>query len=257
MNELVTFSTSGIWMIAVLFFILALAYSSVGLGGGSAYTASMVVLGFGSLSIPFISLTLNLLVTTLGSYHFIKERHARLHLILPFLLTSIPMAYLGGALHLPTAVFHWILFASLSIAVLRIYFWRHTALQLALAPGTKLAVSLLAGSVLGLIAGIVGIGGGIYLVPLIIILGLGNAHQAAACGAIFIWMNSAAGLLSRLQYNQIDLTPYLPLLLAVIAGGALGSYVGSTKFSAKTVEKVLGLIVTTAVLLLGNKLIVS
>jgi uncharacterized membrane protein YfcA len=255
MNELANLPAYSIWLISVVFFLLALAYSSVGLGGGSAYTASMVVLGFSSLAIPFISLTLNLLVTTIGSYHFIKNRHAKLTLILPFLLTSIPMAYLGGTLQLAQEVFQWILFVSLLFAVIRIYFWRNTSLQLGLSTRAKLMLSLIVGSILGLIAGIVGIGGGIYLVPLILVLGLGSAHQAAACGAIFIWMNSLAGLTARLQYNYIDLTPFIPLLIAVIAGGALGSYLGSARLSAKTVEKVLGLIVTTAVFLLGNKLI--
>ena len=114
---------------------------------------------------------------------------------------------------------------------------------------------MLAGSILGLIAGIVGIGGGIYLVPLILILGLGTAKQAAACGAVFVWVNSLSGLLSRLQYNYIDLTPYLPLFIAVASGGLLGSFLGSSQLQSTTVEKMLGIVIAIAVLLLGNILI--
>ncbi len=259
MNELAAFSGSGVWAaawaIALLFFAFALAYSSVGLGGGSAYTASMVVLGFSSMSIPFISLTLNILVTSIGSYQFIKNRHAKRRLLLPFLLTSMPMAYVGGALHLPREIFQWLLFVSLLFAVARLYFWNNLSLQLKLSARGKLIASLLAGSILGLVAGIVGIGGGIYLVPLILILGLGTAQQAAACGAVFVWANSVVGLAARWQYNYVDITPYYPLLIAVIAGGMLGSWLGSVRLSAKTVEKVLGLVVTGAVFMLGNKLV--
>jgi len=255
MNDFVTLSSLSIWMIAALFFFLAFAYSSVGLGGGSAYTASLVVLGFSSLSIPLISLSLNLVVTTIGSYQFIKNRHVKLTLLLPFLLSSIPMAYLAGSLHLDRAVFQWVLFISLFFAVIRIFFWKNTSLQLELSRTVQLVISILAGAILGLVAGIVGIGGGIYLVPLILILGLGTAQQAAACGAIFVWMNSFSGLLSRLQYNYIDLTPYTPLFVAVMIGGTLGSFLGSAKFSANIIEKILGVIIIAAASLLGKNLI--
>jgi uncharacterized membrane protein YfcA len=105
-----------------------------------------------------------------------------------------------------------------------------------------------------LIAGIVGIGGGIHLVPLIIILGLGNEKEAAACGAIFIWPNSLAGLFSRFQYNSIDLTNYIPLILAVIAGGTLGSFMGSYKFSPKLMEKILGAVILSAIFVLTKNI---
>src|SRR5210317_962915 len=94
------------YFIAVLFFIVAFAYSSVGLGGGSSYTALMAILGFNTLAIPMVSLTLNLMVTTIGAFNFIRYKHARLNLILPFLVTSIPMAYLGGALQVPKELFY-------------------------------------------------------------------------------------------------------------------------------------------------------
>jgi uncharacterized membrane protein YfcA len=114
---------------------------------------------------------------------------------------------------------------------------------------------MIAGSVLGLIAGIVGIGGGIYLVPLIIILGLGTEKEAAACGAIFIWLNSLSGLASRMQFNEINLIEYWPLLPAVLVGGVIGSYMGSFSFSAKKIDQILGLVVVVATILLLKKLI--
>lgn len=243
------------WFVAGLFFIVAFVYSIVGLGGGSSYTALMAILGFNALAIPLISLSLNLIVTSIGSFNFIRNKHANWRLILPFLITSMPMAYLGGSLNLPKMVFYWLLLVSLLFVAARIYLWRDTTVHLNLSSRGRLLIALMAGSLLGLIAGIVGIGGGIYLVPLIIILGLGSGQQAAACGAIFVWLNSAAGLASRLQFNSIELGNYLPLIIAVIIGGGLGSYMGSTRFSTQKMEKFLGLIILVAIFFLTRKLL--
>lgn len=245
------------YVIAALFFIVAFAYSSVGLGGGSSYTALMAILGFNTLTIPLLSLVLNLLVTTIGAFNFIRHKHARLKLISPFLITSIPMAYVGGALDLPKEMFYWLLLVSLLFVALRIYFWKNTSLTLNLSAKGQLFISFIVGALLGLIAGILGIGGGLYLVPLIILLGLGSAKEAAAAGVIFIWVNSLSGLVSRLQYNAIDLTNYIPLIIAVIAGGTLGSYVGAVKYSPKVMEKVLGVIILIAIGFLIRKLVLN
>ena len=164
------------------------------------------------------------------------------------------MAYLGGSFQLPKEIFYWVLLISLIFVAARIYLWQNTSITLNLKKNEKIIVSLIIGAVLGLVAGIVGIGGVIYLVPLIIILGLGTEKEAAACGAIFIWLNSCSGLLSRLQYNSIDLTNYIPLIIAVIAGGALGSYMGSSRFSPKVMEKILGLVIIVAIIFLTQKI---
>ncbi len=245
------------YLIAFLFFLIALAYSAVGLGGGSSYTALMFILGFSTLVIPTVSLTLNLFVTSVGSFNFIRNKHAKLKLILPFLVASIPMAYLGGSLQLPKEVFYWILLASLLFVVARIYLWENMSLQLNLSERERLVVSIASGGVLGLIAGIAGIGGGIYLVPLIIILGLGTAKQAAACGVIFIWLNSASGLVARAQHNPINLSDYIPIVIAVLTGGLIGSYFGAGKLSPKIMEKILGAIIIVAIGLLVRKLLIS
>ncbi len=242
------------YFLATLFFIVAFAYSSVGLGGGSSYTALMAIFGVSTIAIPMVSLSLNLFVTSVGSYNFIRNKHANIKLILPFLLSSMPMAYLGGTLQLPTDIFYWVLLFSLLFVAARIYLWKNIRIKLNLSAKEKIILSLVAGSLLGLIAGIVGIGGGIYLVPLIIILGLGTEKEAAACGAIFIWLNSFSGLLSRLQYNSIDLMNYIPLIIAVFIGGMLGSYMGSFKFSAKTMDKILGSVILVAIFFLIKKL---
>jgi uncharacterized membrane protein YfcA len=244
------------WFLAALFFIVAFAYSSVGLGGGSSYTALMAIVGMSPMAIPMVSLSLNLMVTTIGSFNFIRNGHARLKLIAPFLASSIPMAYLGGSLDIPATIFYWILLISLIFVAVRIYLWQDTSLRLNLNNRQKIVISLISGSILGLIAGIVGIGGGIYLVPLIILLGLGSQKEAAACGSIFVWLNSLAGLSSRIQHNAIDLTDYLPLIIAALIGGSIGSFFGSFRFSPKVMEKILGAIIIVAIILLIKKVIV-
>ncbi len=243
------------YFLAILFFIVAFTYSSVGLGGGSSYTALMAIFGFSVLAIPIISLSLNLFVTSVASFNFIRNKHARIKLVLPFLISSMPMAYLGGSLKISKEMFYLVLLISLIFVAVRIYLWKSTAIKLNVGQKGKIIISLFAGSVLGLIAGIVGIGGGIYLVPLVIILGLGTEKEAAACGAIFIWLNSFSGLLSRLQYNSIDLTDYIPLIIAVLAGGSMGSFMGASRFSPGVMEKMLGIVILIAIFFLARKVI--
>jgi len=213
------------YFLAFLFFIVAFVYSSVGLGGASSYTALMAIFGISSLAIPMVSLSLNLLVTSVGSFNFIRNKHAKIKLILPFLISSIPMAYLGGSLQIPKEIFYWVLLISLIFVAVRIYLWQNTTINFKFDKREKIILSLFAGSVLGLIAGIVGIGGGVYLVPLIIILGLGTEKEA------------------------------IPLIIAVVAGGALGSHLGASRFSSKVMEKMLGLVIIVAIIFLTKKLL--
>jgi len=243
------------YVIALMFFTIAFIYSSVGLGGGSAYTALLVILSFSQAVIPMISLSLNIIVTSVGSYNFIKNKLLRFRLIAPFLLTSIPMAFLGGMLNLPNEIFQWILVISLLFVAMRIYFWKNTSLNLKLSSTAKLLLSLVSGSILGFVAGTVGIGGGVYLIPLIIIFRLGTGKEAAACGAVFVFINSIVGITARLQYNSINLLEYIPLVVAVLLGGLLGSYLGALRYSARTMEKILGLIILIAIIAVARKLI--
>ena len=240
-------------LLVAVFFLVALLYSSVGLGGGSSYTALLAAAGAGMHVIPMVSLTLNIIVSSIGSFTFFRHDHARLRLITPFMVTSIPMAYVGGALKLPKEYFYWLLLISLLLAAAKIYF-PNPAKQLPLGDRGKILISLAAGAALGLVAGIVGIGGGIYLVPLVILLGLGTPKEAAACGSFFIWANSVSGMVARLQHNPVDLLPYMPLIFAVLGGGLLGSYMGAAKLSPMRMQKMLGSILLVAICFMLRKM---
>ncbi len=241
-------------LLALIFAVVAFFYASVGLGGGSSYTALLAVFGASTMTIPMVSLTLNILVTTFGSLVFLLHGHARLRLIAPFIISSIPMAYLGGMLQLPKMIFYVLLLISLCVAAARIYFPTNSR-PIQLDQRGKILSAIAGGAILGLIAGITGIGGGVYLVPLIILLGLGNAKEAAACGAIFIWVNSVSGLLARIQHNSVDLYPFLPLIVAVVLGGMAGTLMGAGRFKVQTMQQILGSILIVAILLLGRKIV--
>ncbi|MCH7496964.1 MAG: sulfite exporter TauE/SafE family protein [Candidatus Marinimicrobia bacterium] len=242
-------------LLPVLFFLVALMYSSVGLGGGSSYTALMVIFGLSHRVIPTTSLTLNLLVSFLGMVNFWRGGHLSLRLVAPFLLASVPLAYLGGALSLSRELFHWLLLGSLVLVAARIYLWRGQSMAITFTPGQRWAVSLTLGGALGFIAGTVGIGGGIYLVPLILALGLAAEKEAAAAGSIFIWSNSLAGVISRTQRGTFETATILPLAVAVVAGGYLGSRLGATRLGPDTIRKTLGVIILIGIVFLIGRLI--
>ncbi len=242
-------------VLPVLFFFVAVLYASVGLGGGSSYTALMAIAGLDYRLIPTTSLTLNLLVTLVGMATFWRGGHVKWRLIWPFLVTSIPLAYLGGAVVLSRDVFLWLLLLTLAAVAARIYLWPVLAVSLRLAGRARLLVALLLGAALGFIAGAVGIGGGIFLVPIMILLGLAPEKDAAGTGAVFIWVNSLAGIISRSQRGTFDTGIILPLAAAVIVGGLIGSSLVAFRVAPRTVQTVIGIIVIIAIGFIGRRLV--
>lgn len=243
--------------LAVLFFAISVAYASVGLGGGTAYTALLVIVGASYQAIPTVSLSLNVIATAIGSFVFLRARHGRASLILPFLLTSVPAAYVGGSLPVAPDVFYGVLFVTLVLVAVRIFVGKDVAIDLDLGRKQQIALSLAIGTVLGLVAGIVGIGGGIYLVPLIIIFGLGTEREAAACGALFTGINSVAGLAARMQHYAVEMADLLPLAGAVGVGALLGARMGASWLARRTMRRVLGGIVLLAIVLLIDELFIG
>jgi uncharacterized protein len=242
-----------VWLLAALFFFVAFAYSSVGLGGGSSYTALLSIAGVSFVAIPTISLILNLVVTSVGSFNFARQKHVRIKLLWPFLVLSIPMAYVGGSLDLSQSVFEWTLLVSLILVVVRIYVVGTLNLSYRLPAVIEPAVPFFLGGMLGLLAGIVGIGGGIFLVPVILLFNLGSEKEAAATGAIFIFANSLVGVVARVQFHGIEWLQWWPLMVAVLFGGAVGSFMGAARFSPRTIQKNLGLVILIAIVLLARR----
>jgi uncharacterized membrane protein YfcA len=249
------------WYLATIltaaFFVSAMLHSSVGLGGGSSYTAWMVILAVPSLTIPSIALSLNVMVSGLVCIQFGRTGFMPWKIIGLLLLFSLPFAYIGGSMQVDAMVIHSLLLASLLIILFRlIYFDENKHQQHKIAkPSAYLAIPGL-GAVLGFLAGLVGIGGGIYLVPALLLLHLTGIKQAAACGGAFILCNSVVGLLAKWQsqsipFNFAELAPYL---IAVGVGGILGSQFSISQKNQRILQRLLLLVIIIACLLLARKI---
>jgi len=244
-------------LIAV-FLLSAMLHSSVGLGGGSSYTAWMVILSVPALTIPPIALSLNILVSSLVCFQFIRKGLMPWKILSLVLVFSLPAAFVGGSLKVDARVIHSLLLISLVFIVVRLIYFDPQAYQQKKIhrPMAFFAVATL-GTILGFLAGLVGIGGGIYLVPAILLLHLAGIKQAAACGGGFILCNSVVGLAAKWQADSIPFTlmDLLPYLIAVGIGGILGSQFSIGQKNQVILQKILLWVVILACLLLAKKII--
>ena len=213
-----------------LFFIVALLYSLVGFGGGSSYIALLALFNVPYQSIPQVALVCNLIVVAGGAIHFIRKGYFSFPLFWPFILGSIPLAFLGGRIPVSKEVFYILLGLSLVIAGLRLFlFNKLTNYENVEKPNWKLGIAV--GGILGLLSGMVGIGGGIFLAPILLNLRWGKPKQVAATASLFIFVNSISGLSGQIikTGSLINISSYWPLFLAVLLGGQIGSSLGSGK----------------------------
>lgn len=237
-------------VLAALFFLVAVAYASVGFGGGSSYNALLILSGMDYRLVPAISLSCNILVVTGGVIHYVRAGALSMSQLLPFILLSIPMAWFGGRLPVSELVFIGLLGFSLLAAALQML-WKHTASPQQHGYGkTRFwLTSALAGGFIGLLSGITGIGGGVFLAPAIYFLHLAPARTVAGITSGFILVNSIAGLAGQMM-KAGDYSPASgwmeawPLFIVVIVGGQIGSHLGAYRLSEKWIKRL------TAVLIL-------
>jgi uncharacterized protein len=230
-------------ILTLTFFAIALLYATVGFGGGTSYIGMLALMNLPYGIIPKISLLCNILVVSGGCWHYYRSGLMKKSLILPFVMSSVPMAFLGGYFPLTEKTFYLLLTISLLICGLRILFIKDRQQDEIKEPGT--AVSLVTGGILGLLSGMVGIGGGIFLSPLLINLGWARSKNAAAVASVFILVNSISGLLGQFAKDSFLPEPmtYLPLFLAVIVGGQIGSRIGThSKISYSLIQKGTGVL---------------
>jgi len=245
------------YLLALVFIMVSSISALVGLGGGCFYTALMTVFGVYFELIPTISLTLNLLVSSIAFINYSRRNLVRIRLVFPYCVASIPMAYIGGTLTVSKVFFQLVLISTLLFVVARIYWFDRLAFDLKPGKTQKICIALVSGSVLGLVAGIVGIGGGILLVPLIIILRVGSEKEAAACGIVFVLVNSLSGLIARLQYYPVNFSVVAPFCVAVIIGAWIGSLIGSSKINPVALRKTLGTVILVAIILIVRNIWMS
>lgn len=240
-------------LLAGLLIIVATLYSSVGLGGGSSYTAILALTALPATQIPPVALSLNVIVAGLALWSFAGENYLKLELALPLVLTSIPASIFGASLQLGNQTVLWILAVALGVAS-GVLWNRSRLFKVAeFNRSSRLGIGLITGLILGTLAGMTGIGGGIFLIPVIILLGWASEKEAAAVGALFVWLNSLAGLGTHLWQGNVPVDFILPLVLSVALGGAIGSQLGARWISKSTIRRV----VSVLLLLVSVRLILS
>lgn len=229
----------------LVFGLVAALYGSVGHGGASGYLAVMALLSFAPETLRPVALTLNLAVSLIGTVLFFRAGHFAWRLFWPFAATSIPFAFLGGRVELPTTAFKLLLALALAFAALRLLLPAPKSEQLRPAP---LAWVLVSGAFMGFASGLIGVGGGIFLTPLLLLARWANAKTAAAVSAPFIFVNSAAGLAGH-SASLHHLPASWPLLaLGVVAGGFIGAHWGSATARAAQLRPALAAVLGIAAL---------
>lgn len=239
--------------LALLFAGTALVYASAGFGGGSAYLALLTLAGVPLADVAPVALVCNIIVVAGGSWQFVRAGHLRLRLFIPFVLTSLPAAYLGGYFRLEMEALGVLtglaLGGAAALLVLRDAHGRVAPVAL---PRASLLwpVGIGVGALLGGLSGMIGIGGGIFLAPVLHLLRWGTAQEVAAVASVFILANSVAGLLGQASASMeaVSVWAYSPLFVAVLAGGQVGSRIGAWRLPARTVRRVTATIVLIAAL---------
>ena len=234
--------------LAAAILVVAFLYSSVGHAGASGYIAVMSLFSLAAASIKPTALTLNILVASIATWQFWRAGHFSWRLFWPFALLAIPFAFLGGYLNLPAHVFKVLVGVVLLFSATRFLF-RPAEDATASEPSRPLALFLGAG--LGLLAGLTGTGGGIFLTPLLLGMRWARAKPAAAVSALFILANSVAGLLGNLSSTKNFPSFGLVLAGAAVVGGGVGSYFGSHRFDHVIIKRLLAVVLLIA----GTKLI--
>ncbi len=227
------------WQIILLFFLIALLYSSVGFGGGSSYLAILTLydLKFGFLRV--VSLLCNIVVVSNGSFQFFRKGFLDFKKMIPLVLASVPMAFLGGKMPIKEQTFFIILGITLLIAAITLWFQGTIPKISTIQKTDKLWVNLTIGGFIGLISGLVGIGGGIFLSPLLYFLKWDEPKKIAATASFFILVNSIAGLLGQMNASFFEMNWLLVffLMASVAVGGLIGSYLGTQKLSSTIIRK--------------------
>ena len=230
-------------LIVLAIFVVAILYSSVGHGGASGYLAVMALLAVAPEITRPTALMLNVFVASIATFQFYRAGHFSWKVFLPFAITSVPFAFIGGMIQLPMTAYKIILGVVLLFAAVRLA-WKFTVD--AEIKETKIWLALVIGAVMGLLSGLVGVGGGIFLTPVLLLMNWAETKQAAGISAMFILVNSIAGLAGN--YAQVAKLPSNVWfwIAAAVVGGIIGSTLGSQKFHSLTLRRVLAAVLLFA-----------
>ena len=222
--------------LSISFLVTAILYSSVGFGGGSTYLALLLIWKIPYFVFPVIALFCNVIVVSGNCFNYIKAGHLNLRLLLPYLIGSIPMAYIGGSLPIEKKLFEIILFIILTIAgLLLLLNFRYYDDQKYSYKKTPTIISIIIGSFLGLLSGVAGIGGGIFLSPILFLIKAGKAKHIITTASLFILINSLFGIAGQLTKNIVlnEIVNYWFLFIAVFIGGQIGNFLNLKIFPTR------------------------
>ena len=238
------FETQFIWLFLLMLPIVSFLYASVGHGGASGYLALMALFSIAPEVMKPTALLLNLFVSAIAFYYYYKEGYFNRKLFLSFAIASIPMAFLGGMIEVDATIYKKILGVLLIFAILKmlnIFGKESTKIK-----DIKIWQGLFVGGAIGFFSGLIGIGGGIILTPVILLLHWGKMKEAAAVSALFIWVNSASGLIGQLSSGVSVTIESFGLVAIAIIGGFIGGYFGSKKMSSLNLRYVLAFVLVIA-----------
>ncbi|PWS26025.1 hypothetical protein DHW03_18435 [Pedobacter yonginense] len=227
-----------------LLFTVAFLYASVGHGGASGYLALMAIFAISPLVMKPTALLLNLFVSSVSFIQFYRGGHFKWKVFWPFALSSIPLSFVGGTMAIDSNIYKKILGALLLIPVIRFFFFKNTDPKDFRPP--NFALSLLIGGIIGLLSGMIGIGGGIILSPILLLLKWTDQKQTAAISAAFIFVNSVAGLGGQLIKGINFSTDMIAYVVVAFVGGLLGAYFGALKFPQTLLKNVLACVLALA-----------
>ena len=244
-------------LLAIFFLVTAVLYSSVGFGGGSTYLALLLIWGVPYFIFPVIALSCNIIVVSGNCFNYIRAGNFNLKLLIPYLIGSIPFAFIGGSLLIEKRLFEILLFLVLTTAgsLLLLNFKSYDDKE---ENYIKIPIpfSILIGGVLGFISGVVGIGGGIFLSPILFLIRAGKPKHIVTIASLFILINSVSGIIGQLTKNSVinEIPNYWYLLVAVLIGGQLGNFLNLKIFPTHILALVTAILVTFVALRMGFKI---
>ena len=245
-------------ILSIFFLITSILYSSVGFGGGSTYLALMLIWEIPFYIIPILALCCNIIVVTGNSINYVKSGNLNLNLLIPYLVGSIPLAFFGASISISRELFEILLFVILFVAgvLLLIKNKSYSNDQFKINSIPKV-ISVFIGSVIGLISGIVGIGGGIFLSPILFLMKAGYPKQIATTASLFILINSIFGVAGQLTKDIVldEFLNFWPLFIAVLIGGQIGNFLNIKFLSGKTLAIITSLLVIFVSVRMGLRLL--
>jgi uncharacterized membrane protein YfcA len=233
-------------LLSILFLVTAALYSSVGFGGGSTYLALLLIWNIPYFIFPIIALFCNIIVVSGNCFNYIRAGNLNLKLLLPYLIGSIPLAFIGGSLPVEKKFFEALLFLVLATAgILLLLNFKSYDNKEGSYKAVSFPIAAVVGGILGFISGVVGIGGGIFLSPILFLLRAGKPKHIITAASLFILINSISGIIGQISKNFVleELKNYSYLLFAVLIGGQIGNFLNLKIFSTRSLALVTGLLV--------------